>query len=208
MPENRRTLYFRNIGLKACKDDIRTKVQFKSALEDFDLGLYKFIFQLTFTATMKILFWSIGKAHESYVKEGIDLFTKRINHYYTAEWYLLPMPKNTGMLSESDLKLKEGNMIMEWLKPDDYLVALDERGKQMKSEALASFIQARSNQSVRQLIFLIGGAYGLDEQVLKRANYKWSLSDLVFPHQLVRLMLAEQIYRACTILRNEKYHHA
>ena len=157
---------------------------------------------------MKILFWSIGKAHESYVKEGIDLFTKRINHYYPAEWHLLPMPKNTGMLSESDIKIREGKMIMEWLKPEDYLVALDERGKQMKSEALAAFIQTRSNQSVRQLIFLIGGAYGLDEQVLKRANYKWSLSDLVFPHQMVRLILAEQIYRACTILKNEKYHHA
>jgi 23S rRNA (pseudouridine1915-N3)-methyltransferase len=157
---------------------------------------------------MKIQFWSIGKAHESYVKEGIELFTKRINHYYSADWNIIPTPKNTGMLSESDIKIREGKMIMEWLKPEDYLVALDERGKQMKSEALATFIQARSNQSVRQLIFLIGGAYGLDEQLLKRANYKWSLSDLVFPHQLVRLMVAEQIYRACTILKNEKYHHA
>jgi 23S rRNA (pseudouridine1915-N3)-methyltransferase len=157
---------------------------------------------------MKIQFWSIGKAHESYVKEGIELFTKRINHYYSSDWNIIPTPKNTGMLSESDIKIREGKMIMEWLKPEDYLVALDERGKQMKSEALATFIQARSNQSVRQLIFLIGGAYGLDEQLLKRANYKWSLSDLVFPHQLVRLMVAEQIYRACTILKNEKYHHA
>jgi len=112
------------------------------------------------------------------------------------------------MLSENDLKLKEGSMILEWLAPDDYLVALDENGKQVSSEGLANFIQTRSNQSVKKLIFLIGGAYGLDERVLKRANYKWSLSELVFPHQLVRLILAEQVYRACTILRNEKYHHA
>lgn len=90
---------------------------------------------------------------------------------------------------------------------DDYLVALDERGKQLSSKKLADFIQARANESTRKIVFLIGGAYGLDEAVLKRANYKWSLSELTFPHQLVRLILAEQIYRACSIIRNEKYHH-
>jgi 23S rRNA (pseudouridine1915-N3)-methyltransferase len=166
------------------------------------------VFQLTFTSTMKMQFWSVGKAHESYLKEGIELFTKRISHYYPVEWNILPSPKHTGMLSENDLKLKEGSMILEWLAPDDYLVALDENGKQIRSEGLANFIQTRSNQSVKNLIFLIGGAYGLDDRILKRANYKWSLSELVFPHQLVRLILAEQIYRACTIIRNEKYHHA
>jgi len=93
------------------------------------------------------------------------------------------------------------------LSKEDYLVALEERGKQISSEGLASFIQARANESVRNLVFLIGGAYGLDEAVLKRAQFKWSLSELVFPHQLVRLILAEQVYRACTILKNEKYHH-
>jgi 23S rRNA (pseudouridine1915-N3)-methyltransferase len=111
-------------------------------------------------------------------------------------------------LSEADLKQKEGSMILDWLEPDDYLIALDEKGKQMTSEELATFIQNRTNQSTKRLIFLIGGAYGLDEKVLLRANYTWSLSKLVFPHQLVRLILAEQIYRACTIIRNEKYHHA
>ncbi|HEY9362028.1 MAG TPA: 23S rRNA (pseudouridine(1915)-N(3))-methyltransferase RlmH, partial [Chitinophagaceae bacterium] len=89
----------------------------------------------------------------------------------------------------------------------DYLVALDERGKQFTSEQLASFIQGRANESVKRMIFLIGGAYGIDDVLLKKANYKWSLSQLTFPHQLVRLILAEQVYRACSILRNEKYHH-
>jgi 23S rRNA (pseudouridine1915-N3)-methyltransferase len=157
---------------------------------------------------MKIQFWTIGKAHEAHVKEGIDLFTKRIRHYYSVEWQILPVPRNSGMLSESDLKQKEGLMILDWLEPDDYLIALDEKGKQMTSEELATFIQNKTNQSSKRLIFLIGGAYGLDEKVLLRANYTWSLSKLVFPHQLVRLILAEQIYRACTIIRNEKYHHA
>ncbi len=111
-------------------------------------------------------------------------------------------------MSEMDLKKKEGEMILGWLDKSDYLVALDENGKPLSSEGLAAFIQARANESVKNLVFIIGGAFGLDEAVLKRANYKWSLSSLTFPHQLVRLILAEQLYRACTILRNEKYHHS
>ncbi len=157
---------------------------------------------------MKIHCWTIGKSNEPYVAEGIDLFTKRIKHYYPIEWTILPVPKQTAMLSEADLKKKEGSMILDWLQPDDYLVALDERGKQMSSEDLATFIQKRANESKKRLIFLIGGAYGLDEPVLQRADFKWSLSKLVFPHQLVRLILAEQLYRACTIIRGEKYHHS
>ena len=111
------------------------------------------------------------------------------------------------MLSEADLKKSEAKTILDWLQKDDYLVALDERGKEMDSEQLAGFIESRANESTRQVVFLIGGAFGLDQTVLQRANYRWSLSKLVFPHQLVRLILTEQLYRACTIIRNEKYHH-
>ena len=157
---------------------------------------------------MKIQFWSIGKNHEAYIKTGVEDFTRRISNYYPVEWNIIPVPKNAGMLSEMDLKKREGETIMEWLQKDDWLVALDERGKQFSSEQLAQFIQQRGNESTRKLIFLIGGAYGIDKSVLDRANYKWSLSLLTFPHQLVRLILAEQVYRACTIGRNEKYHHS
>ena len=156
---------------------------------------------------MKIRFWSIGKNNEIYVKAGVEEFTKRIAKYYQVDWTIIPMPKNAGMMSEMDLKRKEGEIALDWLNKNDYLVALDERGKQLTSEGLAQFIQARSNESVKNLVFLIGGAFGLDDAVLKRADFKWSLSSLVFPHQLVRLILAEQVYRACTILKNEKYHH-
>jgi len=156
---------------------------------------------------MKLQFWSIGKNNEAYVKSGVEDFTRRISKYYPVKWNIIPVPKNAGMMSEMDLKKKEGEMIMEWLDKNDYLVALDERGKQMNSEWLASFLQTRANESVKNLVFLIGGAFGLDDAVLKRANFTWSLSQLTFPHQLVRLMLAEQVYRACTIIRNEKYHH-
>lgn len=157
---------------------------------------------------MRISFWSVGKNHEPYVKAGVEDFTRRISKYFKVEWTIIPLPKNSGMLSEMDLKKKEGEIILDWLDKDDYLVVLDERGKQVSSEGLANFIQARANESCRHLVFLIGGAYGVDEAVLKRADHKWSLSQLVFPHQLVRLILAEQVYRACTILRNEKYHHS
>lgn len=156
---------------------------------------------------MKIQLWAIGKYHEPYVKQGVEDFTKRISNYYPVEWNILPVPKNAGMLSEMDLKKKEGEMILAWLEKDDLLVALDEHGKQMDSVELAGFIQQCSNRSTRKLVFVIGGAFGLDEVVLKRAQYKWSLSKLTFPHQLVRLLLAEQLYRACTIQRGEKYHH-
>jgi 23S rRNA (pseudouridine1915-N3)-methyltransferase len=156
---------------------------------------------------MKLMFWSIGKNNEPFVKAGVEEFTKRIGKYFTVEWTIIPMPKNAGMMSEMDLKKKEGEMILGWLKPDDYLVALDENGKEITSEDLASFIQSRANESTRNMVFVIGGAFGLDEAVLRRANFKWSLSRLTFPHQLVRLLLAEQIYRACTIMKNEKYHH-
>jgi len=156
---------------------------------------------------MKLEFWAIGKNNEPYVKTGIEDFSRRINKYFKAEWNIIPVPKNAGMLSEMDLKKREGETILEWLKKDDWLVALDENGKQLSSLKLAAFIQARANESVKKLVFVIGGAFGLHNLVLQRANYIWSLSELTFPHQLVRLILAEQIYRACTIVKNEKYHH-
>lgn len=156
---------------------------------------------------MRLQFWSIGKPHDSYVKEGVEAFTKRISNYFPVQWNIIPMPKNAGMMSEMDLKIKEGEMILGFLKKEDHLVVLDENGQQMSSEGLADFLQQRANEREKNIIFIIGGAYGLSNEVISRANYKWSLSKLVFPHQLVRLILAEQVYRACSILRNEKYHH-
>ncbi|HKC35811.1 MAG TPA: 23S rRNA (pseudouridine(1915)-N(3))-methyltransferase RlmH, partial [Chitinophagaceae bacterium] len=103
---------------------------------------------------MKIHFWSIGKNNEPYIKEGVEDFTKRISKYYPVEWTIIPLPKNAGMMSEMDLKKKEGEIVLDWLKKDDYLVALDEKGKQFGSEALADFIMKRSNESVKNLVFL------------------------------------------------------
>ena len=167
----------------------------------------KALISLSYFYKMKLQLWSVGKAHETYVKEGVEMFTKRISHYYAADWNFIAAPKNSAALSETDLKKKEGESILNFLQKDDYLILLDERGKQMKSEELAKFIEQRANESVKKMVFLIGGAFGVSEAVMKRANYKWGLSPLVFPHQLVRLILAEQVYRACTIIKNEKYHH-
>ena len=156
---------------------------------------------------MKIYFWSIGKLHEPYVKEGIETFTKRISHYYGIEWKLISPVKNAASLSNIDLKKNEAEVILNLLLPGDVLILLDEKGKQITCEQLAELIQINANNSTKNLVFLIGGSYGVDEKIIKRANYVWSLSKLVFPHQLIRLILAEQVYRACTIIRNEKYHH-
>ena len=156
---------------------------------------------------MKIQLWSVGKSHDDYVSEGIMEFTKRISKYYPVDWKILPSAKQTVNSMEADIRKNEAASIIHSLHKDDFLVLLDEHGKLISSPKLASLIEQWSNSSVRQLIFLIGGAFGVDETIKLRANYIWSLSDLVFPHQLVRLMLAEQVYRACTIIRNEKYHH-
>ena len=157
---------------------------------------------------MKLQFWSIGKPHEAYAKAGIEEFTKRLNNYFTADWHIIPSPKNAANLSEPDLKKAEAAIVLQQLQKDDYLILLDERGKQFSSPELAQWLQQRANESTRRIVFLIGGAFGVDETVAKRADHVWSLSKLVFPHMLVRLVLAEQVYRACTILRNEKYHHS
>ena len=156
---------------------------------------------------MKLQLWSIGKLHEAYAKAGIEDFTKRINNYFPTEWHIISPPKNAGNFSETDLKKAEAAIILTQLQKDDYLILLDERGKSFSSPELAQWIQQRANESNKRVIFLIGGAFGVDDTVMKRANHIWSLSKLVFPHMLVRLILAEQVYRACTILRNEKYHH-
>ncbi|MDR0793113.1 MAG: 23S rRNA (pseudouridine(1915)-N(3))-methyltransferase RlmH [Chitinophagaceae bacterium] len=156
---------------------------------------------------MKILLLSVGKQHESYIRQGVEDFTKRLNKYFAAGWQFISPPKNAGSLPENELKKQEAKSVLQLLQPDDVLILLDERGKQLSSVELAGFIQQKAVESKKRLVFLIGGAFGVDESVFRRADFVWSLSKLVFPHNLVRLILSEQLYRAGTIIRNEKYHH-
>ena len=144
------------------------------------------------------------KAHESYINEGVINFTKRIGHYYPVHWQLIAPSK---LKEPSQIKKAEAVSILKTIDATDILILLDETGKMLSSPQLAQFIQQKANQSAQNLVFLIGGAFGVDATVTKRAQFVWSLSDLVFPHMLVRLILAEQVYRACSILANEKYHH-
>jgi 23S rRNA (pseudouridine1915-N3)-methyltransferase len=157
---------------------------------------------------MKIQFWAVGKEHEAYIANGVAEFTKRINNYFPSAWKIIGPPKNASSLPGEELKKKEAEAILKLLNDLDYLVCLDEHGKQLDSLQLASFLHQKTNESTRSIIFLIGGSFGLHQSVLNRANYTLSLSLLTFPHQLVRLIISEQVYRACTIMRNEKYHHS
>ncbi len=153
---------------------------------------------------LKISIYSVGKTNDTYIKEGVDQFTKRIGHYYPIDWQLITPSK---LSDPTQIKKAEATSILKAMSATDVLILLDEKGKMLSSPGLANLIQQKANQSAQKIIFLIGGAYGVDESIQKRANFTWSISELVFPHMLVRLILAEQIYRACSILANEKYHH-
>jgi 23S rRNA (pseudouridine1915-N3)-methyltransferase len=153
---------------------------------------------------LKLSICSVGKAHESFVKEGVEQFTKRISHYYPIDWQILSPSKLT---EPNQIKKAEAATILKALSAKDILILLDETGKMISSPGLAKLIQQNANQSAQRIVFLIGGAYGVDDDIKSRANFTWSLSELVFPHMLVRLILSEQLYRACSILANEKYHH-
>lgn len=147
---------------------------------------------------MKLVILSVGKEKDEISDDIIRHFQTRILRYLPLEWIFIP---------HDSTKDKEGEKILSYLKKEDYVVLLDEKGKEIKSEGLAELVENRMVDSVRRMIFIIGGAYGVSEAVHERANYTWKLSSLVFPHMLVRVILLEQLYRAMTIIKGEKYHH-
>jgi len=144
----------------------------------------------------------IGKKHESWVTEGINRYQKRLKRPYDIEWVLLPHSAREGAIARQD----ESERILNRLNANDYVVLLDERGKMLDSPGLSSLLR-HELESSRPFTLIIGGAYGVDDTVHARANFVWSLSPLVFPHQLVRLMLTEQLYRAQEIATGNPYHH-
>lgn len=147
---------------------------------------------------MKIVILSVGKEKDEVTQELSRHFQVRLLRYLPLEWIYI---------EHDATKEKEGQKILEHLKKEDYVVLLDEKGRDIKSEALAEIIENRMVDSVRRMIFIIGGAYGVSDAVFTRANYVWKLSSLVFPHMLVRVIVLEQLYRALTIIKGEKYHH-
>jgi len=156
---------------------------------------------------MKIILLQIDKTQDSYLKEGIEIYISRLKNYTVFETATISVPKNVRQRSISEQRTEEGKLILSVVLAEDTLILLDEKGKEFSSVEFAKFISQKQNASVKRLIFLIGGPFGFDDAVYKRANYKISLSQMTFSHQMARLFFAEQLYRAFTILRGEKYHH-
>ena len=148
----------------------------------------------------------VGKTNDKHFQTGIDDYCQRIGHYMPFSITVIPELKNTKSLSFQQQKEREGELILAKLQSSDHVVLLDEHGKDFRSVEFARWIEQK-NASVRRLVFVIGGPYGFSEAVYSRANEKISLSKITFSHQMVRLVFVEQIYRACTIIKGEPYHH-
>lgn len=155
--------------------------------------------------TIKLL--AIGKTDSNQLQQLISEYENRLKHYVKFELEIIPDIKNVKNLSEVQQKTKEGTLILKKLNPTDVLVLLDENGKQFTSVAFSEYLQKKMNSGMKQLVFVIGGPYGFSDALHQKAQGKISLSKMTFSHQMVRLFLVEQLYRAFTILKNEPYHH-
>jgi 23S rRNA (pseudouridine1915-N3)-methyltransferase len=157
--------------------------------------------------SLKLSLIQVGKTEEAWLREGIETYISRLKHYTSFSSIEIPALKNTKTLSPEQQNEKEGELILKAAEGADRIYLLDEGGKMYSSPELAQFIQKQMNGSVKHLVFVIGGPYGFSETVQKRATGKISLSMMTFTHQMVRLFYTEQLYRAFTILKGEKYHH-
>ena len=155
---------------------------------------------------MKTCLLLVGKTVNKHFVACISDYAERIGHYMAFELLTIPELKNTKNLSEEQQKQAEGELILRQLQPQDTVVLLDEHGQELRSVELASWLDRKRN-TARRLVFVIGGPYGFSQAVYSRANEQLSLSRLTFSHQMVRLVFTEQLYRACTIIKGEPYHH-
>ena len=156
---------------------------------------------------MKITLLCIGKTDESYIQSGIENYLKRLKHYIGFNLLVIPDVKQAKNLTQSQQKSKEGELILRNINNLDFVVLLDERGKEYTSTQFSTFIEQKMVGSVNHLVFVIGGPYGFSDEVYARANQQHSLSKMTFSHQMIRLFFVEQVYRAFTIMRGEPYHH-
>lgn len=156
---------------------------------------------------MKVLLLVIGKTDAAYIRAGIEEYEKRLTRYVPYEMKILPDVKNAKNMSEALQKEKEGEMLLGEFLGTDFVVLLDENGKQYTSVGFSEFLSQKMLNATKRLVFVVGGPYGFSENVYKRANDKISLSKMTFSHQMVRMIFAEQLYRAMTIMRGEPYHH-
>ena len=155
---------------------------------------------------MKTVLIQVGKTTSKHFIAGINDYVERINHYMPFEVATIPELKNTKKLTEDQQKQTEGELILKQLQPTDTVVLLDEHGREYRSIEFARWLEQKQ-QTARRLVFVIGGPYGFSKDVYARANEQVSLSKMTFSHQMIRLTFTEQIYRACTIIKGEPYHH-
>ena len=155
---------------------------------------------------MKTILILVGKTTDKHFQAGINDYVERISHYMPFEIVTIPELKNTKSLSEEQQKQAEGELILKQIQTSDTVVLLDEHGKEFRSIEFAKWLEHKRN-TARRLIFIIGGPYGFSQAVYSRANEQISLSKMTFSHQMIRLVFIEQIYRACTIIKGEPYHH-
>lgn len=156
---------------------------------------------------MKLTLLTVGKTDFDWVKKGLEIYVSRLKHYVPFSIREIPELKNVSSLTKEQIKVKEGELIMKNIRPNDEVILMDEHGKQYTSVEWAGFIESRMSRSSRDIVFVIGGAYGFSEQVYNRCDGKISLSKMTFSHQMVRAIFAEQLYRAFTIIKGEPYHH-
>lgn len=156
---------------------------------------------------MRIVLLQIDKTQDSYLCEGIDVYTKRLKNYVTMETVTINVPKTVRHRTFNEQKTEEARLIFDYVSADDFLILLDDKGKEYSSIEFSKYLAQKQNSSVKRLVFLIGGPFGFDQKVYERANFKLSFSKMTFSHQMVRLFFVEQLYRAYTILKGEKYHH-
>lgn len=156
---------------------------------------------------MKITLLTVGKTDRDWVRQGIDIYASRMKHYFPFSILEIPELKNVSALSEEQIKHREGELILKNLRPADDVILLDERGKEYSSMEFSKVLQDKISYTGKDIVFVIGGAYGFSEDVRKRAASKISLSRMTFSHQMVRAIFIEQLYRAFTIMKGEPYHH-
>lgn len=156
---------------------------------------------------MKIVLLVIGKTDDGYLETGIAKYVGRLEHYVPFEMKVIPDIKNRKTLTMQEQKKQEGALILSQLAPGDEVVLLDEKGKTFTSRDFSKWLERLSNANFKRVVFVIGGPYGFSQEVYDKAKHKISLSEMTFSHQMVRLVFAEQLYRAFTIMKGESYHH-
>jgi len=156
---------------------------------------------------MRITLLTVGKTDKDWVRQGLDIYTSRLKHYIPFSIVEIPELKNVSSMSREQIKVREGELILKNIKPGDDMILLDERGRTYSSLEFAKLLQDKISYAGKDIVFVIGGAYGFSQAVYDRAGSKISLSRMTFSHQMVRAIFAEQIYRAFTIMRGEPYHH-